>query len=354
MWWPAIGGIAVGIGGFLFPPALGVGYDVIAALLRGDATTTLILGVLLVKATIWAIALGSGTSGGVLAPLLMIGGALGGLETMVFPDLGPGFWPAISMAAVLGGTMRAPLTAIVFTLELTQDINLLLPLLCACVVAHGFTVLTMRRSILTEKISRRGFHLSREYAIDPLEVFFAREIMRTEVVAFPIDLPITEVPDALRQYGGMGELRQRLFPVVDSDQRLLGVVTRTDLHEALQDTLAPGDSRTLAAIAQLQPQVVYPDEPLRIVMERMALSGLTRFPVVAREDPQRLVGVISITDFLRARQRNLEEERIREQTIRLRLPLRVVSRSSPGRQTTQAPDDSSVSAGVAVASVEER
>ena len=354
MWWPAIGGIAVGIGGFLFPPALGVGYDVIATLLRGDATTTLILGVLIVKSTIWAVALGSGTSGGVLAPLLMIGGALGGLEAMVFPDLGAGFWPAISMAAVLGGTMRAPLTAIVFTLELTHDLNLLLPLLCACVVAHGFTVLTMRRSILTEKISRRGFHLSREYAIDPLEVLFAREIMRTEVVALPIDLPLADVAGSLRQDGGAGELKQRLFPVVDAEQRLLGVVTRTDLHDALSGTLAPGDDRTLAALTQRPPQVVYPDEPLRMVMERMALTGLTRFPVVARDEPSRLVGLISISDFLRARQRNLEDERTREQTITLRLPARIRPRGTDGQQGVQPGGGSPASRGVVAASVEER
>ncbi len=322
MWWPAIGGIAVGIGGFMFPPALGVGYDMIAALLRGDATTGLILGVLLVKSTIWAVALGSGTSGGVLAPLLMIGGALGGLEAMVFPNLGPGFWPAISMATLLGGTMRAPLTAIVFTLELTQDINLLLPLLCATVVAHGFTVLTMRRSILTEKIIRRGFHLSREYAIDPLEVLFAREVMRTEVVALPIDLPLSDLPVLSRQSGGVTGFKQGLFPVIDGEKHLLGVVTRTDLHHAMRHDTPHDAACTLASIVQSPPRVVYPDEPLRIVMERMASTGLTRFPVVERDEPHRLVGLISISDFLWARQRNLEDERTRERTLTLRLPAR--------------------------------
>jgi CBS domain-containing protein len=332
MWWPAIGGIAVGIGGFIFPPALGVGYDVIATLLRGDATTALILGVLLVKSTIWAISLGSGTSGGVLAPLLMIGGALGGLEALVFPSLGAGFWPAVGMAAMLGGTMRAPLTAIVFTLELTHDINLLLPLLCATVVAHGYTVLAMRRTILTEKISRRGFHLSREYAIDPLEGVFVREVMRTEVVALPIDLPLGELPTLSRRYGGVAGLKQGLFPVVDDEYRLVGVVTRTDLHEAMSKGVANGDERTVAAIAQTEPRVVYPDEPLRVVMERMAATGLTRVPVVARDDPRRLVGLISISDFLRARQLKLEEERSRERTLTLRFPFRARSRFTGSRQ----------------------
>src|SRR5436190_374135 len=183
MWWPPIGGLAIGIGGLLFPQALGVGYDVIGGLLQGDMPTRIILGVLIVKSAIWAVSLGSGTSGGVLAPLLMIGGALGGLEARFLPWEGAGFWPLVSMGAILGGTMRSPLTAVVFALELTHDINIMLPLLLAVTIAHGFTVLTLRRSILTEKVSRRGYHLSREYAIDPLEIIFTREVMRTSLVA---------------------------------------------------------------------------------------------------------------------------------------------------------------------------
>src|SRR5205823_812355 len=182
MWWPAIGGLAIGIGGLFFPQALGVGYDVIAGLLQGDMPTRIIVGVLVVKSTIWAVSLGSGTSGGVLAPLLMIGGALGGVEAHFLPAEGAGFWPLVSMGAILGGTMRSPLTAVVFAVELTHDVNMMLPLLLAVTMAHGFTVLALRRSILTEKISRRGYHLSREYSIDPLEIIFAREVVRTAVV----------------------------------------------------------------------------------------------------------------------------------------------------------------------------
>src|SRR5205823_52216 len=172
MWWPMIGGLVIGIGGLFFPQALGVGYDVIGDLLQGDVPTRIIVGVLVVKSTIWAVSLGSGTSGGVLAPLLMIGGALGGLEARVLPFEGAGFWPLVSMGAILGGTMRSPLTGVIFALELTHDVNVLLPLLLAVIVAHGFTVLVLRRSILTEKVSRRGYHLSREYAVDPLEILF--------------------------------------------------------------------------------------------------------------------------------------------------------------------------------------
>ncbi len=185
MWWPAIGGLVIGLGGFLFPQALGVGYDVIGDLLQGDVTGRVILGILIVKSIIWSVSLGSGTSGGVLAPLLMMGGALGGVEAWFLPAEGVGFWPLVSMGAILGGTMRSPLTGVVFALELTHDVNMLLPLLVAVTIAHGFTVLVLRRSILTEKIARRGYHLSREYAIDPLEILFVREVMRANIAALP-------------------------------------------------------------------------------------------------------------------------------------------------------------------------
>jgi H+/Cl- antiporter ClcA/predicted transcriptional regulator len=321
MWWPAIGGVVVGIGGYIFPEALGGGYDVIERLISGDATNSLILGVILVKSTIWAVSLGSGTSGGVLAPLLMMGGALGGLEALIFPNHGPGFWPIIGMAAILGGTMRAPLTGIVFTLELTHDVNLLLPLLCATAVAHGFTVLVMRRSILTEKIDRRGFHVSREYAVDPLEVLFVRDVMRTEVVALPANMPLEDVfnPKTMRIEGGFS---QGLYPVVDDEQRLVGVVTRLDLRSHAPNAAGNGHAHRLADLVHENPRTAFPDEPLRIVIERMATTGLTRFPVVARDDPGRLVGMITLADFLRARQRSMDEERARERVLTLRFPAR--------------------------------
>ena len=227
MWWPAIGGLVIGIGGLIFPQALGVGYDTIGALLQGSVTTKVILGVLLVKWFIWAVSLGSGTSGGVLAPLLMMGGALGGLEAMFLPNEGAGFWPLISMGAILGGTMRSPFTSIVFAFELTHDANVFLPLLVGSVIAHGFTVLTLKRSILTEKVARRGFHLSREYAVDPLELLYVREVMQKEAMSVPSGL-------LLREVLGSPELSrwqlQRLLPVVDGDGRLAGVLTSGDLH----------------------------------------------------------------------------------------------------------------------------
>ncbi len=308
MWWPAIGGL-------VFPQALGIGYETIGALLQGDVARRLILGILLVKSIIWAVSLGSGTSGGVLAPLLMMGGALGGLDSAFLPHEGTGFWPLVSMAAILGGTMRSPLTSVVFALELTHDVNMLLPLLLAAIVAYGFTVLTLRRSILTEKVARRGFHLSREYAVDPLEILFVREVMRTSLVVLPENATADQL-SALHGERGRG---QHLFPIVDGDRRMIGVLTRRDLLKAMERT---GDSPPLAGFERA-PVIAYPDESLRVVVYRMAETGLTRIPVVDRDDRRSVVGIVSLNDLLQARVKNLEEEKRRERVLltRLRFPI---------------------------------
>ena len=318
MWWPAIGGLVVGVGGVIFPQALGVGYDTIGALLQGNVVATTILGILLVKSVIWAVALGSGTSGGVLAPLLMMGGALGGVEAIFLPAVGTGFWPLVSMGAILGGTMRSPLTGIIFALELTHDINVLLPLLVAAMIAHGFTVLVLKRSILTEKVARRGYHLSREYAVDPLEILSARDAMRTNLVA----LPAESTPHQARKTISLphGPRGQYLYPVIDTEQRLRGVITRKQLAQLMQD---PSPERRTLQEAASQATVAHPDEPLRVIVNRMAESGLTRFPVVDRGDDGKLLGMISLRDLLSARTRNLEEERARERVLRIRLPFAV-------------------------------
>ena len=313
MWWPAIGGLVIGLGGLVFPQALGVGYDTIGDLLQGNVAVHVIVGVLVVKSLIWSISLGSGTSGGVLAPLLMMGGALGGLESMVFPFEGAGFWPLVSMGAILGGTMRSPFTGVVFALELTHDVNALLPLLVAVTIAHGFTVLSLRRSILTEKVARRGYHLSREYAVDPLEILFAREVMRAGVVALPPGASRETLQQALRVDPAKGP--QRLYPVVDESGILLGVVTRVDLQRVMDECAT--DEDPLRAILRTSPTLSHPDEPLRTVVYRMAETGLTRFPVVERGPVPRFAGMIALDDLLKARALNLEAERRRERVLRV-------------------------------------
>ncbi len=315
MWWPAMGGAFVGLGGMIFPQALGVGYDTIQSLLQGDVPRTMIAGVLLVKSAIWIVSLGSGTSGGVLAPLLMMGAALGGVEGAFLPHEGAGFWPLVSMGAILGGTMRAPFTAILFALELTHDINVLLPLLVAAMLAHATTVLLLKRSILTEKVARRGFHITREYATDPLEIIFVREVMRTKILALPADATVEDLRHTV--FREPVQRGQHLFPVVDAERRVSGVITRKQLR-ALTQSAAPEAS--LGDIVR-DPVVANPDEPLRVVVFRMAETGLTRMPVI-ESDGGKLVGMVSLEDLLLARVRNLTEERHRERVLELRFPFR--------------------------------
>ena len=312
MWWPIIGGFVVGVGGLIFPQALGVGYDTIGQLLQGHVLLTTIAGILLVKSIIWAVSLGSGTSGGVLAPLLMMGGALGGLLSSFLPNEGLGFWPLIAMGATLGGTMRAPFTGVVFAVEVTHDMNAILPLLLASVVAHGFSVLTMRRSILTEKVARRGYHLSCEYAVDPLEILFVREVMRSNIAAIPADTPVAELT---KLHDGGSPRRQRLYPVVDQDRRLVGVVPRNELQRLIESSNGQGLQEAIRHDAK----VAYPDEPLRVVVHRMAETGLTRFPVVEGNGSKKLVGMVSLDDLLKARTQTLDAERRRERFLPLHL-----------------------------------
>jgi CBS domain-containing protein len=246
----------------------------------------------------------------------MMGGALGGLEAMFLPHEGAGFWPLVSMGAILGGTMRSPFTGIVFALELTHDVNMLLPLLLAVTIAHAFTVLTLRRSILTEKVARRGYHLSREYTVDPLEILFVREVMRTNIVALPARTSTRDLAASLQpNHHRRGQL---LYPVVDDQKQLVGVISRNSLDKIQQDGRGP--ARTVRDVANQDPIVAYAGEPLRIVVNRMAESGLTRFPVLERGDSRKLVGMVSLDDLLRARTRNLQEEVQRERVLRLRIP----------------------------------
>ena len=227
MWWPAIGGVVVGVGGLVCPSALGVGYDVIGRTLGGASPWQAVLLLVVVKWTIWAVALGSGTSGGVLAPLLMIGASVGSLCAPFLPDVGAGFWPVIAMGAILGGTMRSPLTGVVFAVELTHDFDAALPLLVASATAYAFTVLVLKRSILTEKVARRGYHVTREYAIDPLEVLFVRDVMEPRASAPAEDAAeIARADDPLRTVLlRMAQSGRTRFAVVDDAGAVVGVVT---------------------------------------------------------------------------------------------------------------------------------
>jgi chloride channel protein, CIC family len=307
-WWPAIGGVFVGVGGLIDPRVLGVGYATIGAELAGELALGALAVLLVVKLAVWSIALGSNTSGGILAPLLMLGAALGGLLGAVLPGAGEGTWALIGMAAAMAGVMRSPFTSIVFALELTHDVNALLALLVACTIAHLVSVLTLKRSILTEKITRRGYHVTREYEIDPLHALLVRDVMAAEVLTVQPQTPTVELYERLPE--GSTERRQRLYPVLDSDERLAGVVAFSDVIAAYQST-SPIKAGELAR----QPMIAFADETLREVADRMVWSGHGVLPVTDREDPQRLVGLISQFDLLKAHERVLIEERHRERPL---------------------------------------
>jgi CBS domain-containing protein len=315
MWWPALGAIVVGIGGLFFPQALGVGYDVIASMIDHDLPFKMLLGIFIVKGIIWSVSLGSGTSGGVLAPLLIMGGALGGLEARFLPNYGVGLWPLVSMAAVLAGALGAPLTAVVFAFELTHDPGVLLPLLISALVSYCFVVLTLPRSILTEKLSRRGYHLSREYIVDPMESLSVEEVMRTGITRISPQASMEEIREALKVDESAGV--QRLFPVQDGNGTLMGVIPRWQLEQFA----AGHKGSSLSALIIERPVIAYEDERLTAIVQRMASSGFTKLPVVKRDEPGKVVGIVSISDLLKARLAAHDTEERRERVLQLSVPL---------------------------------
>ncbi|TPI65973.1 chloride channel protein [Mesorhizobium sp. B3-1-3] len=305
MWWPMIGGLVVGIGGLIEPHALGVGYDNIANMLDGRTVATAALLLLVVKAVIWSVALGSGTSGGVLAPLLIMGGAMGAVLSGILPEASPGFWPLLAMAATMGGTMRAPLTATFFATELTGNTHVLVPLIAACATAHAVTVLLMKRSILTEKVARRGHHLVREYRVDPFALTRVKEVMTTKVESVPATMTLHGAATFLTA----PDTRHPSFPVVNGEGHVLGVIDppailrwrRAGKHRSttLGELLA-GSKITLA----------YPDEYLEALSDKLLLANVSHLPVVSRDD-ERLVGYIGWKDMMRVRSKKQAEERDR-------------------------------------------
>jgi H+/Cl- antiporter ClcA len=319
MWWPALGGLAIGIGGYFQPRALGVGYDVIGDLLHNDLAAGVVAGLILVKAIIWVISLGSGTSGGVLAPLLMMGAALGSVLAPYLPGGEPAVWPLVFMAATLGGMMRAPIMSVIFAFELTHDVNALLPLLAASAVSYGFTVLMMRRSILTEKIVRRGYHIYREYGVDPLERHFAEDVMTREVVAIPAQTPIAQ---ALANYFGAEQVH-RAYPVL-RDGVLVGMLDRAALLAGQQ----AGKHIVDDLYGANPPIIALPHETCRMLSSRLAVHGLERLPVVDNAQSRRLVGLVSRSDLVKPSLGVFHEEE-RRQAFRRMPALRNKALSRP-------------------------
>ena len=309
MWWPALGAVAVGLGGLFDPRVLGVGYETIRTLLRGELLGTALVTLLLLKGIVWSVALGSGTSGGVLAPLLIMGGAMGALVGQFVHAGDPGLWATVGMAAMMAGTMRSPLTGMVFALELTHDMEALPLLLVGCVAALLVTVLLMRRSILTEKLARRGQHITREYSVDPFELMRVREVMDCDPATIPWDMKVAQLSDLIARGDPRLSRRQGTL-ILDQENGLAGIITRGDVVRALRQDSQAGMTVLEAGKSELV--VTYPEEPLRDALEKMLKHDVGRLPVVDPEDSTRVVGYLGRSSILAARLREQQEEQVRE------------------------------------------
>ncbi len=309
MWWPAIGGAFVGVVGIFEPRVLGVGYGTIHALLRGELAGPALVGLLVGKSVAWVVALGSGTSGGVLAPLLIIGGALGAVVGRALPVGDPALWTVLSMAAMMGGIMRSPLTAMIFSVELTGDTWLLPALLIACVAAEGVTVLLLKRSILTEKVARRGFHVSREYIVDPLELARVSDVMDPTPPTIRQDVTVSTL--ANRIAAGDSQLtRHQAIPIVDAEDRLVGIITRGDVMKVLRQN--PDAEATVLDAGERTLVVTYPDETVREAVVKLLRHGIGRLPVVRRDNPHALVGYLGRASVMSARRTWYRSEHTKE------------------------------------------
>lgn len=307
MWWPAIGAIVVGLGGMVDAHVLGAGYASIEALLAGSLALKVVLALLIVKAIVWLVALGSGTSGGVLAPLLILGGSAGFLVGQLLGG-DAGFWAMIGMAGIMSGAMRAPLTGAIFAAELTGLFDALPHTIIAAGSAYAVSVLLMRRSILTEKIARRGRHILQEYTVDALDLLQAHQLMTRTPQTLPGSLT---VGDAVAFFAS--EARHRSYPVVDGNGRLLGMMSRTDAFLWQSDpTLAQA---TLAdTVSDAAQPVAYPDTTCGIVADLIIETRNGRVPIVER-GTHKVMGILSRQDLLKARSADRRAETERDRFI---------------------------------------
>ncbi|HVA32787.1 MAG TPA: chloride channel protein [Candidatus Baltobacteraceae bacterium] len=315
IWWPAIGGAIVGIGGWFVPSALGVGYPQIQALLNGRLAVELVVALIVVKILIWVASLSSGTSGGVLAPLLMIGGALGSICALVIPGHDSGAWAAVGMAAILGGTMRAPFMATVFTVETTHGWALMPAVFLGCIAATAFTVAFVPRSILTERLARRGMHVAREYSVHPLELIAIADVMvaRDDVRALSAAQTIAAAAQALLQPDD--PLLGTEFPVLGDDARTpVGIVSRDDI---LQQTRGGNAAATLGEIARTA-VILHPQDRARHAAD--AMSKADARSVLVLDEAGDWVGMLTLDGLLAAWKRGLAAETRRKRVRSWRRP----------------------------------
>ena len=316
LWWPAIGALGLGIIGYFVPRVLGVGYDTIGDILNARLGLELLLIVMIAKAAALVVSLGSGTSGGLLAPMFMSSAALGGAYALLmdkaFPaaDLAPGAFALVAMGAVFGAASRATFTFIIFAFEITRDYNSVLPLMLVSVIADAVAMLFMpKSSIMTEKLARRGLQIHQDYETDVLQQVAVRETMDQEAPVLSADMRVGEVADRIARHDPEVSRHQGML-VVDGEGKLAGVITRGDILRALDEDRT-GSMRVLDA-SSTHAVVTYPDELLSEASAKMLRHNIGRLPVVDRKDPKRIVGYLGRHSVMAARLRRLEEEQVRE------------------------------------------
>jgi CBS domain-containing protein len=240
---------------------------------------------------------------------VVIGGALGAVVGAWLPDGDIGLWALIGMAAMMGGTLRSPLSAMVFAEEVTRDFNLLPALLVGCVAALGVTVLLMRRSILTEKLARRGQHLTCEYSVDPFEFARVGEVMDRDVPTISAEMKLSELSDRIAR-GDTDLIRRQGTLIVDEQNRLVGIITRGDIVRALRLNDSP--TLTVAEAGSTKLVLAFPDESLHAALTKMLERGVGRLPVVERHNPGKIVGYLGRASILSARMKLHDEENVRQ------------------------------------------
>lgn len=315
MWWPAIGAIALGVIGYFVPRVLGVGYDTIGDILNNHLAMKMLVLVLVFKTLALVVSLGSGTSGGLLAPMFMSSAALGGvfaaLINRVFPAAhvaATGF-ALVAMGAVFGAAARAPFTFIIFAFEITRNYDSVLPLMLVTVIADAVAMLLSSSSVMTEKLVRRGLHIDQDYESDVLQEVTVSEVMDRTVASVPPEMTVRELADRVAR-SDPAAIAHQGHPIVDPAGRMVGIITRSDVLRAL-DKDAAGRLTVLEAGTK-DPLVAYPDELLSTAVARMLRQDIGRLPVVSREEPNRVIGYLGRSQVMAARTRRLQEEYVRE------------------------------------------
>ena len=315
MWWPAIGALGLGIIGYFVPRVLGVGYDTISDILNTKMLLGAMLAVMVFKSAALVISLGSGTSGGLLAPMFMASAAMGSAFAMIVDkiwpaaNLAPGAFALVAMGAVFGAASRAAFTFIIFAFEITRDYNSVLPLMLVTVIADAIAVRYAKNSIMTEKLARRGLRIHQDYEPDIFQQVTVGEIMAKEFDAVPVDMPVAELAGRIAKHDPAVTHHQGVF-LVDGNGRLAGIITRSDIMHALEKN--PTGTMTVLEAGSPNPVVTYPNEVLYDAATKMLRSNVGRLPVCSWEEPGRPVGYLGRSQVMAARLRRLEEEHIRE------------------------------------------